>query len=198
MHKRFDDIFSALMFAAAVAVILAGGWCLSHSIDLVGEEAPPPAAEVHIERPTPAPQPAQTQTVEAAQNPDPAPSAVQSPVLFDEAIPLSPYLQSVLYEVCAENGIPVSLALGLIEVESNFDPYADNGRCYGLLQLNKKYFPDKLSPADNIRYGIRHLGDLLEQYGDVEAALVAYNAGYDTGYRGYANAVLSAAERWQE
>lgn len=69
--------------------------------------------------------------------------------------------------------------------------------CYGLCQLNPRYFPDKLPPADNIRYGIRHLEGLLEQCGDAAAALTVYNAGYDTGYRGYANAVLAAAEKYE-
>ena len=35
MHKRFDDIFSALMLAAAVAVVLAGWWVLMRSIGIL-------------------------------------------------------------------------------------------------------------------------------------------------------------------
>ena len=75
---------------------------------------------------------------------------------------------------------------------------ADNGQCYGLTQLNRDYFPDGLSAADNLREGIHYLGRLLEQHGDMGAALTAYNAGYDTGSRAYAGAVLRAAEWWEE
>ena len=184
MHKRFDNIFSALMLAAAVAVILVGSWVLRRSIERAGAEAPPPVAEVHIGLPPPAPELT------------PAPLPTPTPILYDPAVPLAPELQAVLREACAEHGVPFSLALGLIEVESRFQVDADNGVSYGLLQLNKKYFPDKLSPSDNIRAGIEYLGWILAQHGDTAAALTAYNCGHDTGARGYANAVLEAAGRW--
>lgn len=183
MRKRLDTLFSALMLAAAIAVILAGAWCLSHSIARTKAEMEPiQVAQVHIELPPSRPVP------ESLPEPVPTP--------YDPAVPLSPELQAALRKACGEAGVPISLALGLIEVESSFQEDADNGLCYGLCQLNLKYFPDKLSPTDNIRYGIRHLGGLLEQYGDTAAALTAYNAGHDTGSRSYAGAVLEAAERW--
>lgn len=116
-----------------------------------------------------------------------------------EDIPLSPELQVALQEACEANGVPVSLALGLIEVESHFVPDADNGVCYGLCQLNRRYYPDNLSPADNIAAGVAHLAGQLGRYrGDAPAALRAYNRGYDDGDRAYANAVLAAAERWEK
>lgn len=114
-----------------------------------------------------------------------------------EPIPLSPELQSVLREACETSGVPFHLALGLIEVESGFDPAARNGACYGLCQLNGRYFPPDLAPAENIRAGVAHLGELLERYGDTSAALTAYNVGHDNGSRGYACAVLAAAEKWR-
>ena len=187
MKKHFDDIFAALMLAAAVAVLLAGGWCLSHSIARVGSEPEPLiVAEVRLEVPTLAP------------TPEPTPEPVETP-FYIETIPLSPELQQALFEACAEADVPVALALGLIEVESCFmeDAVSAEG-CYGLCQLNPRFFPDKLSPADNIREGIGYLGRLLEQYGDAGAALTSYNAGYDTGLRGYANAVLAEAQWWEE
>lgn len=189
MSKKFDNLFSALMFAAAIAVVLGGGWCLSHSISRAKAEPEAVAvARVHIDLP---------EEMEPATTPVPM-SEITTPAFFDPAIPLSPKLQAALYDACAESGVPLPLALGLIEVESNFEPYADNDGCYGLCQLNRNYFPDKLSPADNLRAGIGWLGKLLEQHGNLTAALCAYNSGSDTGARGYANAVLSAAERWEE
>ena len=128
--------------------------------------------------------------------PEPAPSEEIPLYIYDPAIPLSAELQAVLYGACAESDVPVALVLGVIEVESCFMADADNGQCYGLMQLNRDYFPDKLSTEGNLRAGIEYLGRLLGQYGDTAAALTAYNAGYDTGRRAYANAVLEAAEWW--
>ncbi len=41
MNKIFDNIFSGLMLAAGVAVVLAGTWVLSHSIEQARREPPP-------------------------------------------------------------------------------------------------------------------------------------------------------------
>lgn len=113
-------------------------------------------------------------------------------------VPLSYELQDVLQTECERCGVGYALALGLIETESGFDPDADNGLCYGLMQLNRNYFPADLSPAENIRAGIEYLADQLGRYETVEAALCSYNAGHDTGARTYANKVLEKAEAWEE
>ena len=92
--------------------------------------------------------------------------------------------------------ISVSLALGLIEVESSFRADAVSGEgAYGLCQLNPKYFPANLTPAENIAAGVAWLGELLKRHGDTAAALRAYNLGWDDGDRVFADAVLTAAER---
>lgn len=118
--------------------------------------------------------------------------------LFREDVPLSPACREALLEACEAHGVPLCDALGVIQVESGFDPEAVSGEgCVGLMQLNTKYFPGDLSPEDNIRAGVAYLGELLERYeGDTQAALTAYNAGYDTGSRVYARAVLAASEKW--
>lgn len=118
---------------------------------------------------------------------------------YREDVPLDRELQAVLREACEEHGVPVSLALGLIEVESGFrtDAVSSEG-AYGLCQLNPRYFPADLDPAGNITAGVAWLGGLLERHGDAAAALRAYNLGWDDGDRKFAGAVLSAAERWEE
>lgn len=101
-----------------------------------------------------------------------------------------------LLETCDAEHIAPEIALGLIQVESNFRADAMNPRsgCYGYCQLNPRYFPADLSPVDNIRAGIEYLAYQLERYdGDLGAALTAYNAGYDTGDRTYAEQVIAAA-----
>ena len=94
MRKRFDDIYFALMLAAGVAVVLAGWWCLSHSIARAGGAAPIPVASSCIRLPDPDPEP------EPAPEPTPA---------YDPAVPLSAELQAALFDACAEHGVPVAL-----------------------------------------------------------------------------------------
>lgn len=112
--------------------------------------------------------------------------------------PLTDEEWATLLEVCENNRIAPSVALGLIQVESGFNPLAvSSGGCYGYCQLNPQYFPSGLSPEDNIRYGINYLGACILRHDNLEAGLTAYNAGYDTGARGYANRVLATAEEWE-
>lgn len=118
--------------------------------------------------------------------------------LFWQAVPLDAECQAALEEACEVNGVALCDALGLIEVESGFqvDAVSREG-CFGLFQLNPKYYPTDLTPAENIRAGVAHLAGQIERYnGDIQAALRAYNLGYDDGDRQYARAVLDASEKW--
>lgn len=119
---------------------------------------------------------------------------------YNPDIPLSDDLQEALFDACEEFCIDPAVALGLIQKESEFNVDAISKKgCYGLCQLNPKYFPSGLSPAENIRYGIEYLAFQLTRYnGDMKAALTAFNAGHDTGKRSYANAVLKYADEWEE
>lgn len=123
---------------------------------------------------------------------------IQDALLYDPSIPMSAGLQAVLREACEANNVPMCLALGLIEVESNFQVDAVSTEvCVGLFQLNSKYYPADLTPAENIQTGVAHLAGQIERYdGDIQAALRAYNLGYDDGDRRYAKAVLDALEKW--
>lgn len=112
---------------------------------------------------------------------------------------LSKELQQVVYDVCNDTGIPYNVALGLIEVESTFNVNALNKStgCYGLCQLNPKYFPSDLTPAENIKTGLTWLARLYgNNGGDMAKALTVYNVGHDNGTRTYAAKVLKAAEKW--
>lgn len=116
-------------------------------------------------------------------------------------LPLNESLQRVVFESTDEEGVDYYTMLGLIQVESRFRSDAVNSRSgsYGLCQLNPKYFPSGLSDEDNIREGTKFLGQLIRKYeGDVMAALTAYNAGFDTGSREYATAVMCAATEIME
>lgn len=115
-------------------------------------------------------------------------------------VPLDECVIRAVTDTCDECGIPYSLALGLMWTESRFDSCAvSRAGCYGLCQLNPLYFPSDLSPQENARTGLYHLAGLIARYeGDVSAALTAYHDGHDTGRRGYANAVLDAAKKWED
>lgn len=179
------DWYSFLVGAAAAAsvLLLVGGFAVLGST----EKERPPAIEP------------QASTVEVpAITPDtpgtPSTAAITQTGQWD--VPLTEEEMTALLEACGAANIDPVLGLSLIQVESSFRADALNERsgCYGYCQLNPRYFPSDLSPADNIRTGIKYLSEQLERYdGDAEAALTAYNAGHDTGDRTYASMVLAAA-----
>lgn len=117
--------------------------------------------------------------------------------LFWQTVPLDAECRAALEEACQEHGVPICLVLGVIYEESRFDPEASNDISYGLMGLNKKYYPSDITPVENIQAGAAHLAGQIERYaGDIQAALRAYNKGYDDGNRRYARAVLEASEKW--
>lgn len=142
--------------------------------------------------------------VAPAQMPDSVQEPVQEPAPVDVDgvydVPLTDAEMTALLDKCEEHGIDVSVALGLIQVESSFDRDAVNSDsgCYGYCQLNPKYFPSDLSGEENIKNGLDCLAGKIKQYGSLEAALTAYNAGHDTGDRQYAGRVLAAAKKWEK
>lgn len=117
--------------------------------------------------------------------------------LYRPDVPMPIEHQTALYEACAESGVEIPVALGLVELESTFNPNAVSSTgCYGYCQLSR-YFPKGLSPEENLRAGIGWLGELIAQYGDVAAALTAYHLGRDDGTRDYADVVLRYASKWE-
>lgn len=122
---------------------------------------------------------------------------IEELIEYRNPTPLSDELFRAVDAAAVEHGVPVCLALGLIQVESSFDPDAVSSHgSYGLCQLNPQYFPAGLSAEENVQTGLAHLGSLLERY-DTMTALTIYNAGRDTGDREYANKVLDAAWAWE-
>lgn len=189
MNRKLID---ALLFLSGIAAVLLAYLALMNARPEREAIEPVPlhTDEVVLSLPvTPIP----TIKPESTAEPTPEPTPVYNP-----EIPLSEDLQIILRDACEEHGVDIAIALGVIEVESGFYPGVDNGLCYGLMQLNRKYFPGALPPGENICYGVEYLGQLLAQYSTVEAALTAYNAGHDTGSRVYANSVLRAADVWAE
>lgn len=107
-------------------------------------------------------------------------------VFFD--VPLSHSLQRYIYEVCADEEIPVTLIMAMVEHESQFNPeIISKTNDYGLLQINavnhetlaEQYrTADMLNSYQNIFCGVKIIGSYVRQYdGDYTKALMAYNMG---------------------
>ena len=107
-------------------------------------------------------------------------------VYFD--VPLSHSLQRYVYEICADEEVPVTLIMAMVEHESQFNPeIVSKTDDYGLMQinevnhtwLNEEYrCADMLDPYQNVFCGVKIIGSYLRKYdGDYTKALMAYNMG---------------------
>lgn len=116
------------------------------------------------------------------------------------SVPLSEDLMQATIDHCEKFGIPISIALGLMDVESDFITTAGSqSGCYGLMQLNHKYFDVYTDPAQQIHDGLEYLSSNLEKCdGDMMLALNIYNAGHITGNMNYSNKVMRDAAKWME
>ena len=82
--------------------------------------------------------------------------------------------------------------LGVMEVESDFNPRAKLGPCLGLMQIDRNHHRKRISggtlhdPETNIRAGATYLRELYESLKSRRAAIMAYNLGegaYRSGRR---------------
>lgn len=198
-NKKDPPAWLEYTLAAMLIVFL---WVLGISLLLYGHSTangePQESESVGVYIPA---TPGETESAEPAQMPEAAneqlliTAALVEQGYFRDDVPLDYDLQDALHAICDNAGVPYELALGLIQLESGFDPEARNGICYGLCQLNERYFPAGLSPAENMAAGIGWLGELMETH-SVEEALDTYHNGHITGETGYPATVLAYAEGW--
>ena len=187
-------LFVLAVLEAAVITILAVN-CASGAAPAPEETAPAPTAETSV--PETVPQETEGQRF-----------------LHSDDIPLSYELQEVMQQACEDYGVPYALALAIAECESSFNLDADNGTCWGLMQVHPINY-DRLrglgiEPTDyegNIVAGVLLIGELLDKYGDQHKALMAYNCGeggaaklWQQGYYSsqYSRHVLNVSESWQQ
>lgn len=119
--------------------------------------------------------------------------------LFD--IPLSDSLQRYIYEICADEGVPVTLVMAMVEHESGFNPeVVSTTEDYGLMQINAVNHEwlevdyrcaDMLNPYQNVFCGISIIGSYIEKYEDIDKALMAYNMGNYGAQKAWENGVTS-------
>lgn len=129
-------------------------------------------------------------------------------------IPLSEELQRAMWDACKEYDVPYSLALAVCEAESSFQTDADNGLCWGLMQINPVNYQTLRSMGiepttydGNIIAGVYMLGQLLNTYDDMHKALMTYNCGdvgaahlWDMGHytSSYSENVSEKNDKWQK
>ena len=97
-----------------------------------------------------------------------------------------------VYLYAEENGVDPMLIFAIIKTESNFDPNAKSSvDAKGLMQLMEstaievakeleiENFETEMlyNPEINIKIGIKYFSNLLNMYGNINTAIVAYNAG---------------------
>ena len=89
---------------------------------------------------------------------------------------------------CEEYGVLPDVLFAVMEVESGYQLDAQNGECYGLMQIHSINLPwlqeqigttDLSDPTQNIEAGAYILGGYLERY-SLTDSLMAYNLGEGT------------------
>ena len=93
-------------------------------------------------------------------------------------------IDAAIDKAASHHGVDANLVRALVKVESNFNPKAVSPKgAMGLMQLmpataRSLSVKDPFDPQQNVDAGVRHLRQLLNNYGgDVKLSLAAYNAG---------------------
>lgn len=234
-RRRRRRRIARIKFVTVVAVLAAVGCTVmalsgaeeagGAEIDRAAAKAAEPIAttlEYQEVKETPEPQPSEVSSIEQDEQPleenenELIEQALLEQGYFHEEIPLDYDLQAHLIAVCEEYGVPMSVALGVIQAESTFTATAQNGSCYGYMQINSINsgwleesigVTDLTDPYQNIRSGVYILSDLYGKYGDWHKALTAYNFGeagaqkhvFSQGYTTttYSRTVMAYAEEWE-
>lgn len=96
-------------------------------------------------------------------------------------------IYSAVNKYSEEFGVDPNLVLAVIKAESNFNPnVVSSAGAIGLMQLmpvncEEDGVSDPFNVEDNIRGGVKQLRGHINRYnGDIEMALMAYNAGQGT------------------
>ncbi|HKW18218.1 MAG TPA: lytic transglycosylase domain-containing protein [Terriglobales bacterium] len=110
------------------------------------------------------------------------------PSALQNSLPRNGFTQAEIDEAidkaASRHNVDPNLVRALVKVESNFNPNAISRKgAMGLMQLmpqtaRRMKLTNPFNPEENIDAGVRHLKELLDNYGgDVRLSLAAYNAG---------------------
>ena len=130
----------------------------------------------------------------------PPQSAVKEEHKSAPAIETKDYsLDNIIKSIANKHGVPRSLVKAVIKAESGFDPNAVSPKgATGLMQLmpgtaSDLGVNDVYDPEENIDGGTRYLKQQLNEFGNYELALAAYNAGPEA-VRNYGNQIHPYSE----
>lgn len=111
-------------------------------------------------------------------------SYVSSPAREDN----DTFISKTAYEACVkygeEYGICPELLMAIIERESGGQSDAENGGCYGLMQISVKWHSDRMEllgvtdifdERGNILVGTDYLAELFEKYHEAATVLMVYH-----------------------
>lgn len=128
--------------------------------------------------------------------PEPATISAQAPTpIYD--VPLDEDLQLYIIQQCETHNINSAIVIAMIWRESSYsaDAIGDNGNSIGLMQIQEQFHHERkvrlgctnlFNPYHNVTVGIDILSELIDTYdGNVEMALMAYNAGSTGAYRNW-------------
>lgn len=207
MKRAFISIAEYVVFSLMVAGIflMCLSQCEAEDAQAAAEQPTVPAITYQ-----PSPEPTATPTPTATPIPTPIPTPTPTPTPEPEtvciySVPLDVELQLYIIETCESYGIDPAIVFAMIERESAYqaDVIGDSGNAKGLMQIWEYWHSgrmeklgcyDLLDPYQNVTVGIDYLAEMLDWYGDIGAALTAYNAGsYSGEITYYAAATLELA-----
>lgn len=135
-------------------------------------------------------------------------------------VPLDEEVQVYTANLCETHHIDPAIIFAMMECESQYDANAvgDYGNAIGLLQVQSRWHGERMArfgcydlfdPCQNVTVAVDYLAELIAKYdGNVEKALVAFNAGETGAYNGwfkhgvyssdYSRKVLTAAQKITE
>lgn len=144
-----------------------------------------------------------TKTVEVPCYTQPPHEFPDGPQIAYYDVPISHSLQDFIYETCADEGVPMSLVIAMIDHESKFNPETvSDTDDYGLMQVNEVNHDrfeeqyrcaDMLNPYQNVFCGIKIIGSYIAKYDDFGKALMAYNMGDYGARKAWASGITSTA-----
>lgn len=110
--------------------------------------------------------------------------AEPTPAVYEETYPFEAFIG----QVSAETGVEAKLIRAIVQVESNYEPSAVNGKYKGLMQVSERNLPyiekcygrdfNLLDPYDNLLAGAFLLTGIQQNsHGSTEKDLMVYNLG---------------------
>lgn len=194
-RKRAVRVALAALAVMGLAVAIAACTTLGKEEEPETElPQPVPVVEsqtpVATPEPTPTPEPSPSTEPEVTEPEEPTVEEMLEDGTLTDSISLSYDLQLVARDAARTFGVPYKLLLAVMFRESSYNPDAENGICFGLMQIhqmNFEWLEEELAdygvtdirnnPEDNIKAGAYLLGRYIAKYDNYHLALMSYNCG---------------------